>query len=60
MSRQRSPLEAEVIGSLEHPGHCAGYGLGAYQDGRPYYAMRSIRGDSLKDAVAAFHADLRV
>ena len=26
-------------------------------DGRPYYAMRFIRGDSLKEAIAAFHAD---
>ena len=33
------------------------YGLGTYQDGRPYYAMRFIRGDTLKDAIAAFHAD---
>jgi serine/threonine-protein kinase len=31
------------------------YGLGAYANGRPYYAMRFIRGDSLKDAIAAFH-----
>ena len=27
------------------------YGLGQYADGRPYYAMRFIRGDSLKEAV---------
>ena len=33
------------------------YGLGTYGDGRPYYAMRFIRGDSLKEAIAAFHAD---
>ena len=26
------------------------YGLGTYGDGRPYYAMRFIRGDSLKEA----------
>ena len=57
VSRQRFLLEAEVTGGLEHPGIVPVYGLGAYQDGRPYYAMRFIRGDSLKDAVAAFHAD---
>src|SRR5580704_19602945 len=28
-----------------------------YEGGRPYYAMRFIRGDSLKDAVAHFHSD---
>src|SRR5262249_14317778 len=25
--------------------------------GRPYYTMRFIRGDNLKEAIAAFHAD---
>ena len=29
------------------------YGLGQYADGRPFYAMRFIRGDSLKEAVDA-------
>jgi eukaryotic-like serine/threonine-protein kinase len=33
------------------------YGLGAYADGRPYYAMRFIKGDSLKQAIARFHND---
>ena len=33
------------------------YGLGTYDDGRPFYAMRFIRGDSLKDAIGRFHAD---
>jgi len=33
------------------------YGLGSYGDGRPYYAMRFVRGDSLKDAIATFRAD---
>ena len=31
------------------------YGLGKYPDGRPYYAMRFIRGQSLKEAIAQFH-----
>ena len=56
-SRARFVLEAEVTGGLEHPGIVPVYGLGTYGDGRPYYAMRFIRGDSLKDAIAAFHAD---
>ena len=29
------------------------YSLGIYDDGRPYYAMRFIRGDSLKEAIDA-------
>lgn len=54
-SRSRFMLEAEVTGGLEHPGIVPVYGLGQYSDGRPYYAMRFIRGESLKEAVDAFH-----
>jgi serine/threonine-protein kinase len=57
ISRQRFVMEAEITGGLEHPGIVPVYGLGTYRDGRPYYAMRFIRGDSLKEAIAAFHAD---
>jgi eukaryotic-like serine/threonine-protein kinase len=56
-SRQRFVLEAEVTGGLEHPGIVPVYGLGTYGDGRPYYAMRFIRGDSLKEAIERFHID---
>jgi serine/threonine protein kinase/formylglycine-generating enzyme required for sulfatase activity len=54
-SRARFLLEAEVTGQLEHPGIVPVYGLGSYADGRPFYAMRFVQGDSLKDAIAAFH-----
>ncbi len=57
ISRQRFLIEAEVTGGLEHPGIVPVYGLGSYADGRPYYAMRFIRGDSLKEAIDRFHAD---
>src|SRR4051794_4467559 len=56
-SRQRFLLEAEVTGGLEHPGIVPVYGLGTYGDGRPFYAMRFIKGDSLKEAIEHFHAD---
>ncbi|WP_165225646.1 serine/threonine-protein kinase [Aquisphaera insulae] len=56
-SRQRFLLEAEVTGGLEHPGIVPVYGLGSYADGRPFYAMRFIKGDSLKDAIERFHAE---
>jgi tRNA A-37 threonylcarbamoyl transferase component Bud32 len=56
-SRQRFVLEAEVTGGLEHPGIVPVYGLGADADGRPFYAMRFIRGDNLKEAIEQFHAD---
>ena len=55
-SRARFVLEAEITGGLEHPGIVPVYGLGQYDDGRPYYAMRFIKGDSLKEAVEAFHS----
>jgi serine/threonine-protein kinase len=55
-SRQRFLIEAEVTGGLEHPGIVPVYGLGTYGGGRPYYAMRFIRGDSLKQAIERFHA----
>ncbi len=56
-SRQRFLIEAEITGGLEHPGIVPVYGLGTYDDGRPYYAMRFIKGDSLKEAIEQFHAD---
>jgi serine/threonine-protein kinase len=55
-SRQRFLMEAEITGGLEHPGIVPVYGRGFHANGRPYYAMRFIKGDSLKDAIAAFHA----
>jgi eukaryotic-like serine/threonine-protein kinase len=55
-SRQRFLIEAEITGGLEHPGIVPVYGLGTYAGGRPYYAMRFIKGDSLKEAIQQFHA----
>ena len=54
-SRLRFLIEAEVTGNLEHPGIVPVYGLGRYPDGRPYYAMRFIRGQSMKEAIDEFH-----
>ena len=48
-------LEAEITGALEHPGIVPVYSLGTYGDGRPFYAMRFIKGDSLKEAIDRFH-----
>ena len=53
---RRFLLEAEITGGLEHPGIVPVYGLGHDADGRPYYAMRFIRGESLKEAIERFHA----
>jgi WD40 repeat protein/tRNA A-37 threonylcarbamoyl transferase component Bud32 len=54
-SRARFLREAEITGGLEHPGIVPVYGLGAYPDGRPFYAMRFIKGASLKDAIEHEH-----
>ena len=59
-SRQRFLREAEITGGLEHPGIVPVYGLGAYAGGRPFYAMRFIRGDSLTDAIEAYHSGDRL
>jgi serine/threonine protein kinase len=56
-SRDRFVLEAQITGGLEHPGIVPVYGLGEYSGGRPYYAMRFIRGSTLKETIAAFHED---
>jgi hypothetical protein len=58
-SRRRFLREAEITGRLEHPGIVPAYGLIHDADGRPCYAMRLVRGGTLKDAIQRFHeADL--
>ncbi len=57
VSRARFLLEAEITGSLEHPGIVPVYGMGTYANGRPFYAMRFIKGDSLKEAIDRFHGE---
>jgi serine/threonine-protein kinase len=53
--RARFLAEAEITGKLEHPGVVPVYGLGQDPDGRPFYAMRFVRGETLKEAIARFH-----
>ncbi len=53
--RARFVREAEITGALEHPGIVPIYALGSYPDGRPFYAMRFIRGESFKAAIQHFH-----
>ena len=51
----RFVVEAEITGNLEHPGVVPIYSLGRDDTGRPYYAMRFIKGDNLKSAADRFH-----
>jgi serine/threonine-protein kinase len=53
----RFVLEAEITGGLEHPGIVPVYSLGTYVDGRPFYAMRFVEGDSLKEAIESYHRE---
>ncbi len=54
--RARFIREAEITGRLEHPGIVPIYGLGAREDGSPYYAMRFIHGKSFEEEIELFHS----
>jgi serine/threonine protein kinase len=54
-TRRRFLREAQLTGGLEHPGIMPVYGLGCYSDGRPFYAMRLVRGESLQKAIERYH-----
>ena len=56
-SHARFLREAEITGRLEHPGIVPVYGLGTDAEGRPYYSMRFVRGQTLKEAIERFHSD---
>jgi len=53
--RERFLREAQVTGRLEHPGIVPVYGMGTLADGRAFYAMRLIRGETLEVAIRRFH-----
>ncbi len=46
--------EACLTGKLEHPGIVPVYSVGEHADGRPYYAMRLIRGRCLREEIEVF------
>jgi WD40 repeat protein/serine/threonine protein kinase len=54
-AQARFLLEAELTGSLEHPGIVPVYSLGRYPDGRPYYAMHLVQGETLRSEIERFH-----
>ncbi len=54
-AQARFLLEAEITGRLEHPGIVPVYSLGRYADGRPFYAMHLVQGETLRDAIERFH-----
>lgn len=54
-ARAEFVLEAEITGGLEHPNIVPIHELGRHQDGRPFYSMRLIRGETLRDAIQRHH-----
>ena len=52
---QRFEAEATVTGNLEHPNIVPIYATGRRSDGRPYYAMRLIRGRSMQVVISDLH-----
>ncbi|MBX3433746.1 MAG: serine/threonine protein kinase [Pirellulales bacterium] len=51
-------VEGQITGALEHPGVVPVHALGIDENQSPYYAMRLIRGETLRAAIKAFHDDL--
>ncbi len=54
-SRHRFLTEAELTARLDHPGVVPVFGLVNDVRGRPCYAMRFIRGETLKDEIERYH-----
>jgi WD40 repeat protein/serine/threonine protein kinase len=54
-AQARFVREAEVTGRLEHPGIVPVYSLGRHGDGRPYYAMHLVQGETLRSEIERFH-----
>jgi len=48
--------EARVAAQLEHPGIVPVYDAGELADGQPWFSMKLVRGQTLSEAIAAFHA----
>ncbi|MBL8618378.1 MAG: SUMF1/EgtB/PvdO family nonheme iron enzyme [Deltaproteobacteria bacterium] len=53
--RQRFLAEAQVTARLPHPGVIPVYGRGALPDGRPWFAMKFVRGPTFGDVIRELH-----
>ena len=47
--------EAEITSRLDHPGVVPVYGIGQSSDGRIFYVMRYIQGETLDEAIERLH-----
>src|SRR5262245_30494128 len=50
--RRRFLEEGRITGRLQHPGVVPVYGLGRLADGRPYFAMKLVKGRTLAELLA--------
>jgi serine/threonine protein kinase/tetratricopeptide (TPR) repeat protein len=55
-SRSRFVREAEITSRLEHPSIVPVHAVGQDAEGRPFYTMRFIQGETLRQASQRFHA----
>jgi tetratricopeptide (TPR) repeat protein/tRNA A-37 threonylcarbamoyl transferase component Bud32 len=55
--RQRFLREAELTCRLEHPSIVPVHAIGQDADGRPFYAMRLVEGETLDEAIRRYHAE---
>ncbi len=53
--RARFLYEARTTAGLDHPGIVAVHEVGLFSDGRPYYAMREVRGTTLREHIRLLH-----
>jgi serine/threonine protein kinase/tetratricopeptide (TPR) repeat protein len=54
-NRRRFLWEAEVTSLLEHPNIVPVHAVGEDADGRPFYAMRFVQGETFHDAIQRWH-----
>lgn len=54
-NRTRFLAEAEITSKLEHPGIVPVYSFGTHADGRPFYAMRFVEGNSFRASIEELH-----
>ena len=49
--------EAEITSRLDHPGIVPVYGIGESNDGRVFYVMRYVKGQTLDEEIDRYHTD---
>ena len=55
LAKDRFVREAELTARLDHPGVVPIYRMGRDEQGKPYYSMRFVQGETLAEAIARFY-----